>query len=42
MSSDKTSELFPWIDQFFQKDAQLMTDENHAYRKMGQQHASHS
>ncbi len=42
ISSDKTSELFPWIDQFVQKDAHLMTDENHAYRKIGQQYASHS
>jgi transposase-like protein len=42
VSSDKTSELFPWIDQFVRKDAHLMTDENHAYRKIGQQYASHS
>jgi hypothetical protein len=42
VGSDKTSELFPWIDQFVQKEAYLMTDENHAYRKFGQQYASHS
>jgi transposase-like protein len=42
VSSDKTSELFPWINQWVQKDAHLMSDENHVYRKIGQQYASHS
>ncbi|MHC4792335.1 MAG: IS1595 family transposase [Planctomycetota bacterium] len=42
VTSDKTADLFPWIDQFVQKDAHLMTDENFAYRKIGQQYASHS
>ena len=41
IASDKTSELLPWVERFVQKDAYLMTDENHSYRKIGQQYASH-
>ena len=40
--SDKTSDLFPLVDQFVQKDAHLMTDENRSYHKIGQQYADHS
>jgi len=42
ITSDKTSELSPLVDQFVQKEAHLMTDENHSYRKIGQQYADHS
>ena len=42
IESSKTAELLPWIERFVQKDAHLMTDENYAYRKIGQQYASHS
>jgi transposase-like protein len=41
IASDKTAELLPWVEGFVQKDADLMTDENHSYRKIGQQYASH-
>ena len=41
IDSDKTAELRPWVERFVQKDANLMTDENHSYRKIGQQYASH-
>ena len=41
VTSDKTANLFPLVDQFVQKDAHLMTDENHAYLKIGKQYASH-
>ena len=41
IASDKTAELLPWVERFVQKDAYLMTDENHSYRKIGQQYASH-
>ena len=41
IDSDKTAELLPWVKRFVQKDAYLMTDENHSYRKIGQQYASH-
>ena len=35
IDSDKTAELLPWVERFVQKDANLMTDENHSYRKIG-------
>jgi hypothetical protein len=41
IDSDKSAELRPWVERFVQKDAHLMTDENHSYRKIGQQYASH-
>ena len=41
INSDKTAELLPWVERFVQKDANLMTDENYSYRKIGQQYASH-
>ena len=41
IASDKTAVLLPWVEGFVQKDADLMTDENHSYRKIGQQYASH-
>jgi transposase-like protein len=42
VTSDKTADLFPLVEQFVQKDAHLMTDENYAYRKIGKQYAAHS
>ena len=42
IDSDKTAELLPWVERFVQKDAHLMTDENYAYRRIGQQYASHA
>ena len=41
VDSEKTVELRPWVEQFVDKDAHLMTDEHHSYRKIGQQYASH-
>ena len=41
VESEKTVELQPWVEQFVEKDAHLMTDEHHSYRKIGQQYASH-
>jgi transposase-like protein len=41
IDSDKTAELLPWVERFVKKNAHLMTDENHSYRKIGQQYASH-
>jgi transposase-like protein len=41
IDSDKTAKLLPWVERFVQKDAHLMTDENHSYRKIGQKYASH-
>jgi transposase-like protein len=41
IESNKTTELLPLIEGFVQKEAQLMTDENHAYQKIGRQYASH-
>lgn len=42
VDSDKAAELFPWVEQFVQKEAQLMTDENRAYYQIGKQYADHS
>jgi len=42
VDSDKASDLSPLVDRFVQKDAHLMTDQNHAYRKIGKQYAAHS
>jgi transposase-like protein len=42
VNSDKTSDLLPRVNQFVQKSAHLMTDENHSYRKIGKQYAAHS
>jgi hypothetical protein len=41
-NSEKTAELLPWVERLIQKDAHLMSDENHAYRKIGRRYASHS
>ena len=41
IDSNKTAELLPLIEGFVQKEAQLMTDENYAYQKIGRQYASH-
>lgn len=37
-----SNELFPLVDQFVQRDAHLITDENRSYHKIGQQYADHS
>jgi transposase-like protein len=42
IDSDKTSDLQPWVDQFVDKSAFLMTDENSSYRRIGEQYAGHS
>jgi transposase-like protein len=42
VDSDKTSILKPLVDGFVQPDAHLMTDQNHSYRKIGQEYAGHS
>lgn len=42
IDSDKTAELQRLVERFVQKDAHLMTDENYAYQKIGQQYASHA
>jgi len=42
IDSDKTAELQPLVERFVQKEAHLMSDENHSYRKIGQQYASHA
>jgi len=42
VDSEKTAELLPKVNQFVQKSACLMTDENHSYRKIGKQYADHS
>ena len=42
ISSDKVEELSPWVQQFVNKEAHLMTDENWAYQKIGKQYANHS
>jgi transposase-like protein len=42
VDSDKVADLFPWVEQFVQKEAQLMTDENRAYHQIGKQYAGHS
>ncbi len=42
ISSDKVAELDPWAQQFVDKKAHLMTDENWAYRRIGKNYAAHS
>jgi transposase-like protein len=42
IASDKAAEISPWVEYFVQKEAHLMSDENHAYRKIGKQFASHA
>jgi len=41
IDSEKTAELQPLVERFVKKDATLMTDEHHSYRKIGRQYASH-
>ena len=41
IDSDKFAEINPLVQQFVEKGAQLMTDENHAYQKIGKNYASH-
>jgi len=42
ISSDKAAELKPWVQQFVNKKAHLMTDENWAYQQIGKDYANHS
>jgi hypothetical protein len=39
--SDKICELNPQVNRFVDKNAHLMTDENHAYRSIGNRFAAH-
>lgn len=41
VASDKISELFPQVNRFVDKNAHVMTDENHAYQSICNQFASH-
>jgi hypothetical protein len=41
VASEKISELCPQVDRFVDKRSHLMTDENHAYRSIGNQFAAH-
>jgi hypothetical protein len=41
VASDKIAELFPQVKRFVDKDAHLITDENRAYRFIGEQFAAH-
>ena len=41
VTSDKIAELSPQLDRFVDKQAHLMTDENHSYQSIGRQHAAH-
>ena len=41
VASDKISELFPQVNRFVDKNAHVMTDENHAYRSICNQFAAH-
>lgn len=41
IDSDKFAEINPWVKQFVDKRAHLMTDENHAYKKIGKNYATH-
>ena len=41
VASDKICELSPQLDKFVDKNAHLMTDENRAYRSIGNQFAAH-
>ena len=42
ISSDKVAELDPLVQQFVDKKAHLMTDENWAYQQIGKDYADHS
>lgn len=42
VDGDKTSDLLPDVNQFVQKSACLMTDENLSYRKIGKQYTAHN
>jgi len=41
VAGDKIAELFPQVNRFVDKTSHLMTDENHAYRSIGNQFAAH-
>jgi len=41
VTSDKIAELSPQLDRFVDKQAHLMTDENHSYQSIGRQYAAH-
>lgn len=42
VDSYKSSDVLPRVNQFVQKSACLMTDENHSYRKIGKQYVARS
>ena len=42
IESDKVAELSPWVKQFVDEKAHLMTDENRAYQRIGKDYAAHS
>lgn len=41
VASDKIAELSPQLDRFVDKEAHLMTDENHSYQSIGRHYAAH-
>ena len=41
VASDKIAELSPQLDRFVDKEAHLMTDENHSYQSIGRQYTAH-
>ena len=41
VASDKIAELFPQVNRFVDKNAHLMTDENHSYQSIGRHYAGH-
>ena len=41
VASDKITELSPQLDRLVDKQAHLMTDENHSYQSIGRQYAAH-
>ena len=41
VASDKIAELFPQVNRFVDKNAHVMTDENHSYQSIGRHYAAH-
>ena len=39
--SDQIAEISPQLDRFVDKQAHLMTDENHSYQSIGRKYAAH-
>ena len=42
VASDKIAELSPQLDRFVDKEAHLMTDENHSYQSIDRHYAAHN